>query len=121
MEKSKVDNFLAIMAEKFPGEKLPLIKEQLEKMDDDKYLAFQTTQFKDPTTMLLISLFAGALGIDRIVLGDTTMGVLKLLTLGGFGGWVIIDLFQIQERTRQWNFRKFMMLVDPTSPLAFMK
>jgi TM2 domain-containing membrane protein YozV len=67
----------------------------------------QMVQFKDPTTALLISIFAGAYGIDRFYIGDTGMGVGKLLTCGGVGIWAIVDWFLIQGATKQKNLEKF--------------
>ena len=46
-------------------------------------------------TTLLLSLFAGSLGVDRFYLGYTGLGVAKLLTCGGCGIWAIIDLIMI--------------------------
>ena len=63
----------------------------------------QTIQFKDPTTSLLISIFAGHLGIDRFYIGDVGMGVGKLLTCGGLGIWTIVDWFLIMDATRDKN------------------
>lgn len=40
---------------------------------------------KDPNTVLLVSIFLGVLGIDRFMIGDTGMGILKLLTCGCCG------------------------------------
>jgi hypothetical protein len=37
----------------------------------------------------------GSLGIHRFMLGDTTNGILMLLTLGGCGIWTLIDLISI--------------------------
>lgn len=40
----------------------------------------------------LLAWFLGSLGIDRFYLGKIGTGVLKLITLGGFGIWSLIDL-----------------------------
>ena len=39
--------------------------------------------------------FLGFLGIHRFMMGDVGIGILQLLTLGGFGLWVLIDLIRI--------------------------
>ena len=41
---------------------------------------------------LLLSIFLGELGIDRFYLGKVGTGILKLVTLGGFGIWWLIDI-----------------------------
>lgn len=50
---------------------------------------------KSKTAAILLSLFFGGLGVDRFYLGYTGLGVLKLLTFGGFGIWALIDLIMI--------------------------
>jgi hypothetical protein len=50
---------------------------------------------KDWLTAVLLSLFVGWLGIDRFYLGYTGLGIAKLLTLGFFGIWALIDLVLI--------------------------
>jgi TM2 domain-containing membrane protein YozV len=55
-------------------------------------------------------LLGGHFGIDRFLLGDTGLGVAKLLTCGGLGIWTIIDWFMIMGRTREVNFEKLQQL-----------
>ena len=61
---------------------------------------------KDPTTSLIVSILAGGLGIDRFIIGDTGLGVFKLLTWGGLGIWTIVDWFIIQKATKDKNLEK---------------
>ena len=44
---------------------------------------------------LLLSIFLGELGIDRFYLGKVGTGILKLITLGGFGIWWLIDVILV--------------------------
>ena len=66
---------------------------------------------KDPTICLIISLFAGSLGIDRFFIGDTGLGIAKLITCGGFGIWTIVDWFLIMGAARDKNMQKLQMVL----------
>jgi TM2 domain-containing membrane protein YozV len=106
MEAQKVDMFLMMNGKFFEGHQIPFIRERLLQLDDTKYVMVQTAGFKDPTISLVVSLLGGSLGIDRFLIGDTGLGVAKLLTCGGLGVWTIIDWFMIMGRTREVNFEK---------------
>ena len=82
MNQQQVDLFLAVRGKYFQPEHLPYIREQLLATDESKAQALNYLEFQDPTLMLIISILGGAIGLDRFLLGDTTMGVLKLITAG---------------------------------------
>ena len=42
-----------------------------------------------------VCFFIGGLGIHRFMMGDTTNGILMLLTAGGCGIWTLIDFINI--------------------------
>ena len=46
-------------------------------------------------TTLLICIFVGGIGGHRFYTGHIKIGVIQLLTFGGFGIWVLIDLIMI--------------------------
>lgn len=106
MESQKVDMFIMANAKFFESHQINVIRERLLAIDDSKWAIISTIQLKDPTTSLIISILAGVLGIDRFMIGDTGLGVGKLLTCGGFYIWAIVDLFMIQAATRQKNMEK---------------
>ena len=91
----------------FESYHLNAVREKLSSLDDSKSGIVHSLQFKEPTTALIISIFGGAYGIDRFYIGDTGMGVGKLLTCGGLGIWAIIDWFMIQGATREKNMQIF--------------
>ena len=111
MEQNKIDMFIMTNQKYLPAEKIMYLKEKMKDMSEDKMSLISTIELKDPTTLLLVSLFLGSLGIDRFMLGDTGLGVLKLLTGGCCGILTIIDWFGIQKKTKEVNFNKLMSLL----------
>ncbi len=111
VDKGKVDMFIMTNKKYFPTDKIMFLKDKLYKLDEEKFAMVSCVELQDPTTLLLISLFLGSFGVDRFMLKDTGMGVLKLLTSGCCGILTIIDWFSIQNKVREKNFSNLMMVL----------
>jgi len=111
MENNKVDMFMMANSQFFEGNMLMQIRDRLLQTDESKWPMLQMLQLKNPTTILIVSLLAGPFGIDRFMIGDTGMGVGKLLTLGGCGIWTVVDWFLIMGATREKNTQKLQQML----------
>jgi TM2 domain-containing membrane protein YozV len=111
MEQQKVDMFIMANSKYFEGQHLATLRDRLLALDDSRWGMIQACQLKDPTVSLIVSLLAGALGIDRFIIGDVGLGIGKLLTCGGVGIWTIVDWFLIMGATREKNMNKITQLL----------
>ena len=111
VDKQKVDMFIMSNQKYFPSEKIVFLKEKLYHMDENKFAMVSCIELKDPTTVLLLSLFLGSLGVDRFMLKETGMGVLKLLTAGCCGIMTIVDWFTVQKKAKELNFNNLMLML----------
>ena len=91
---------------KFPREHLNDIKSSLDRMSPNNQMYVQSQTYNDPILLLIISILLGTFGIDRFLIGQMGLGILKLITLGGGGIWTVIDWFLIMDATKKENFRK---------------
>jgi hypothetical protein len=107
MEKSQVNMWISINAENFNPQDLLVIRERLEKMEDDKLMFIQSASFQKPSTILLIAVF---LGWERFWLDDVTLGIIKILTCYGCFIWWLIDIFSAKDRAKSYNFQQFLKL-----------
>lgn len=111
LDQSKIDMYIMTNQKYFPEGKIVYLKDKLRTMDEEKFSLISTIEMKDPTTILLVSIFLGVLGIDRFMIGDTGMGILKLLTCGCCGILTIVDWFTISKKAKEVNFNKIMSLL----------
>lgn len=58
-------------------------------------MAERVKKDKNWIAALLLSILVGSLGVDRFYMGYVGLGILKLITLGGFGIWWLIDLILV--------------------------
>ena len=111
MDAQKVELFITTNSKMFLPQHVSVIKEKLMVLDDSKMVAVQSADLKDPTTMLIFSLFLGTLGVDRFMLGEVGMGILKLLTGGVCGILTIIDWVTISKKAKEHNYNAIMTLL----------
>ena len=100
-----VQQYIMANAKFFPEDSINELKARLSKLSQNQFNAIQGIQLKDPMIMLLLSLFLGSSGIDRFLLKEIGLGIIKLLTAGGCGIWTIVDWFLVMNRTREFNYK----------------
>lgn len=112
MQELQINDFLKMNKHFFDESKILIIKERLEKLDESRIISLSFIQFRDPKVFFAISWFGGAIGLDRFLIGDVGIGLLKLfLNVFTFFIPYLIDLFLIQKRIREKNFQKFLEFI----------
>lgn len=105
MNEALINMFLLNNKKYLPSSKMLVIKEKLRRLDDSKFDQLMTMDFKDPLTAFLFSIFFGAIGVDRFVIGSIGIGILKLITCLLVIPY-FVDLFFIQKATKEANYKK---------------
>jgi len=111
MEAQQVDMFLMQNGKYFESHQMSILRDKLLSLEEEKWPLVSAAQFKDPQTVLIVSIVAGQLGIDRFMIGDVGIGIGKLLTCGAGGIWTIVDWFMIQKATREKNIEALMAAI----------
>lgn len=111
---ANLDNYNAIYnqfvlnkSKMFKTEDLDKILTLMEGMTEKQLIAISGADYLDPTINLIVSILVGGLGVDRFLIGNVGAGVGKLLTMGGLGVWWLIDIFLIQNKTKDHNYDLF--------------
>ena len=118
-----VNMLLMSNAKYFPSMRIPELKQLLTEMGPEKASQVLAGGFKDPMVSLILGLVVGCLGVDRFYIGDTSMGVLKIivfiitLTIACLSCgilffipyiWPVFDLFFIMDATKEKNYQQLM-------------
>lgn len=113
MNTEQIDQIILANANKIDLDRAEAIRQRLVGTEESTaQTAF--AELKSPTTVLLVSIFLGSLGIDRFILGQKFLGILKLVTAGGCFIWTIIDWFTSGDRTRTYNTRVLLERLSAT-------
>ena len=110
-DQQKIDMYIMTHEKYFPAEKIAYLRERLTNVEDSKFSIITSAEMKDPTTLLIISVLLGVWGVDRFMVGDMGMGILKLLTGGCCGILAIMDWFTISGKAKELNYQKIVNLI----------
>ena len=73
LDQQKIDMYIMTNQKYYPEEKIVYLKDKLRTMDDEKFSLIYTIELKDPTTLLLVQIYLGVMGIDRFMIVYTGM------------------------------------------------
>lgn len=107
MYKTETEKFMSNMYSMIENDKILAMRYHLEGKTNDEMTKISNVKYKKPMKMFFVSLFLGLFGVDWFLLGNPWFGVLKLITVGGFGIWMIGDWFSIIENTKRYNYESF--------------
>lgn len=107
-----MEEFEKKQGHRFRKKDMPTLYVKSSSFSDQAFLVATGARYKHPALMTVCSVFLGEFGIDRFLLGQRELGLLKLATLGGLGVWYVIDWFAIADETRKVNFSEFLMNGD---------
>ena len=111
-EKEREIELFLISSDYYPPELYNEVKSWLMTLSDKQLSLIYDLNYRDSVVMLLVSIFLGYLGVDRILLKDTKNGLMKLgltccsfLIIPGLISiiWWIKDIFNIKEMVREYN------------------
>ena len=82
---------------------LALIVSSIKEEKRNEFITKYNARANNPTVVFGLSVYLGYIGVDRFVLGQTLLGILKLITLGGLQIWYLVDLFLVASAARKRN------------------
>lgn len=119
MDIKRVNLYLEKYGDYYKASHQAVIKQALCAVPDKYFDEVIDTKLLNPSYMQIASVFGGALGFDRFLLGDKTMGLVKMFLLGGCGVIALIDIFTIQDKAREKNYETLMKSITSVTDIAF--
>ena len=112
MTKENVTQLMMNLNGKIPEDKAILLKQKLETADDSLVNNIAAMNLHNPTHILLFSIFLGGFGVDRFMIGDTGVGIAKLI-FGWVtcGIWPLVDIFITYKRAKEKNAEKIFSIL----------
>lgn len=97
---------MLLNGERFSGKDAAEIRAKLESVSEQGANQIMSTEWKSPGKCLWFAGFLGGFVADRFYLGQTVLGIVKLLTGGGLGIWSIIDFWNGLPNCKKANLKK---------------
>lgn len=82
-----------------------LYKELVNK-DDKTLIKIININLINPKKIKIYSILLGLFGIDRLIIKDYKIGILKLITLGLCGFLYVYDVLYLKEKIKKDNYKK---------------
>ncbi len=104
--RDKLDAYLYSIRGYVRPNKMEKLKSVLSRLTAEQFASVSLTSLKNPSLVLLFSVFFGIFAIDRFYIGDFKYAILKLL-FGWLTLWVwqIFDVFYCYRDAKEMNFR----------------
>ncbi len=104
-KENKYEGFFVI-EKRITKEQFSQIQDKLKKIPFESVCLIESNRnYYDGFAMVITSILLGYLGVDRFVLGQIGIGILKFLTFGGVSCWWLIDIFRASTLVRAKNFK----------------
>ncbi|MBQ1440931.1 MAG: TM2 domain-containing protein [Clostridia bacterium] len=107
-----VDRFLVLNQNDLPDDKIPMLRENMLHCSLRKLGEIQSLTCRRVENMQFISFILGWSGIDRMLIGEIGIGLLKLCTGGCFGFLMVYDWLAMPRKTRYYNYIEVMSVLD---------
>ena len=107
-----VDRFLVLNQNELPDDKIPMIRQNTLRCSLNQLADIQSLTCRRVENMQFISFMLGWSGVDRMLLGEIGIGLLKLCTFGCFGLLMVYDWLAMPRKTRYYNYIEVMSVMD---------
>ena len=124
MTDDKVQDVLLNFGSMIADSKKLQLKNALKNADDSRYDEVIYNKVKNPTTVTMLSIFVGALGIVKLLFvlfapivvlfftGSPTLYMIFLLVWGfAINIWWFVYIFLCRSKAKEYNFRSIMLLL----------
>ena len=107
-----VERFLVLNQNDLPDDKIPMLRENMLHCSMRKLSEIQSLSFRRVGNMQFISFILGWSGLDRMLVGEIGIGLLKLCTFGCCGLLMLYDWVAMPFKTRYYNYLQVMSVLD---------